>query len=255
MASSRRIMPEIAVARLSGMDEIGGGAGRGEGRRDLAADVAGLAHPRDGHPARQVLDDRDGPARTGPPSPPRSASSSASSPSRSAARVRSAGGADQAPRPYARSPTGRAWGRGAAGGRGGHRHRVMSYRVGVGVGVGGLPYFVRRADDTSALPRAPSPARASAPVRDLEKVLRVVGFPDRPGEGDQVLARDPAPGRRRSPSGQAMRWPLALLERAHETRRLRAGCRACRCRARRSRARALATTSFPPAPGRRGSRR
>ena len=42
---------EVAVARLAGMDEERGRAGRGEGRRDLAADMAGLAHAGDDHPA------------------------------------------------------------------------------------------------------------------------------------------------------------------------------------------------------------
>ena len=42
---------EVAVARLARMHEIGGRAGRGEGRRDLAADVARLAHAGDDQPA------------------------------------------------------------------------------------------------------------------------------------------------------------------------------------------------------------
>ena len=41
---------EIAVRRLGRMDEQGGGAGRGQGRRDLARDVAGLAHAGDHDP-------------------------------------------------------------------------------------------------------------------------------------------------------------------------------------------------------------
>ena len=38
---------EIAVAGFSGMDKISGRAGRGQGRRNLARDVAGLAHAGD----------------------------------------------------------------------------------------------------------------------------------------------------------------------------------------------------------------
>ena len=41
---------EVAVARLAGMDVIGGRARRREGGRDLAADMAGLAHAGDDHP-------------------------------------------------------------------------------------------------------------------------------------------------------------------------------------------------------------
>ena len=43
----RRDHAEVAVARLARMHEIGGRAGRGEGRGDLAADMAGLAHAGD----------------------------------------------------------------------------------------------------------------------------------------------------------------------------------------------------------------
>lgn len=39
--------PEVAVARLGGVDEHGGGAGGGEGGGDLAPDVAGLADAAD----------------------------------------------------------------------------------------------------------------------------------------------------------------------------------------------------------------
>ena len=43
-ASSRVIMPDIAVAGLAGMHEERGRAGAGEGGGDLAADMAGFAH-------------------------------------------------------------------------------------------------------------------------------------------------------------------------------------------------------------------
>ena len=51
MTSSRRDHAEVAMARFARMHEIGGRAGRGEGRGDLAADMAGLAHAGDDQPA------------------------------------------------------------------------------------------------------------------------------------------------------------------------------------------------------------
>ena len=50
---------EVAVARLAGMHVIGGRAGRGEGRGDLAADVAGLAHAGHDDPAVRGCDQID----------------------------------------------------------------------------------------------------------------------------------------------------------------------------------------------------
>jgi len=47
---------EVAVARFRGMDEKRRGAGRGERRRDLAADMAGLAEPGDDQPAPGIFD-------------------------------------------------------------------------------------------------------------------------------------------------------------------------------------------------------
>ena len=42
---------EVAVARLARVHEVGGGAGGGEGRGDLAPDMAGFAHAGDDQPA------------------------------------------------------------------------------------------------------------------------------------------------------------------------------------------------------------
>ena len=50
---------EVAVARLARVHEEGGRTGRGEGRRHLAADVAGLAHPGDDQPALGAADQID----------------------------------------------------------------------------------------------------------------------------------------------------------------------------------------------------
>ena len=47
---------EVAVARFGGMDEGGRLARRGERRRDLARDVARLAHSGDDHPAARGCD-------------------------------------------------------------------------------------------------------------------------------------------------------------------------------------------------------
>ena len=41
------------------MDEERGRAGRGEGRGDLAADMAGLAHAGDDHAAARAVDEID----------------------------------------------------------------------------------------------------------------------------------------------------------------------------------------------------
>ena len=67
---------EIAVARLAGMDELRRRAGRGEGRGDLARDMAALAHAADDDAARHRGEqlDRRGEA---PSSPSTSASSPA----------------------------------------------------------------------------------------------------------------------------------------------------------------------------------
>ena len=51
---------EVAVARLAGMDVVGGRAGRGEGGGDLAADMARLAHAGDDDPALRGCDELDG---------------------------------------------------------------------------------------------------------------------------------------------------------------------------------------------------
>ena len=59
------------------MHEEGGRAGRGEGRRDLAADMAGFAHAGDDHAAARAADQVDGGdegaarARRGSPRPAR----------------------------------------------------------------------------------------------------------------------------------------------------------------------------------------
>ena len=50
---------EVAMARLAGMHEIGGSAGGGEGRRDLAADMAGLSHAADDQPPVRLADHFD----------------------------------------------------------------------------------------------------------------------------------------------------------------------------------------------------
>ena len=50
---------EVAVARFARMDEEGGRAGRGQRRGDLAADMAGLAHAGDDHPAARAPDQID----------------------------------------------------------------------------------------------------------------------------------------------------------------------------------------------------
>ena len=47
------------MARLARMHEIGGRAGRREGRGDLAADMAGFAHAGDDQPAREPRDQFD----------------------------------------------------------------------------------------------------------------------------------------------------------------------------------------------------
>ena len=47
------------MARLRRMDEEGGRAGRGQRRRDLAADMAGLAHAGDDDPAARAADQLD----------------------------------------------------------------------------------------------------------------------------------------------------------------------------------------------------
>ncbi len=60
-----RVVPadiaEIAVARLGGMDELRRRAGRGEGRGDLARDMAALAHAGDDDAARHRRQEVDGP--------------------------------------------------------------------------------------------------------------------------------------------------------------------------------------------------
>ena len=58
ITSSRRDHAEVAVARLARMHEKGGRAGRGEGRGDLAPDVAGLAHAGDDQRGRLRLRDQ-----------------------------------------------------------------------------------------------------------------------------------------------------------------------------------------------------
>jgi hypothetical protein len=57
---------EVAVARLGRMDEEGGLAGRGEGRRDLARDMPGLADAGDDDPAGRGRDGLDGFRERGP---------------------------------------------------------------------------------------------------------------------------------------------------------------------------------------------
>ena len=51
---------EVAVARLAGVDVVGGRAGRSEGGRHLAGDVARLAHAGDDDPALRRRDELDG---------------------------------------------------------------------------------------------------------------------------------------------------------------------------------------------------
>ena len=51
---------EIPVRGLRGMDEVGGGAGRGEGGGDLAPDMAGFAHAGDDDPAARAEDEPHG---------------------------------------------------------------------------------------------------------------------------------------------------------------------------------------------------
>ena len=48
------------MARLAGMDVVGGRAGRSEGGRDLAGDMARLAHAGDDDPALRRRDELDG---------------------------------------------------------------------------------------------------------------------------------------------------------------------------------------------------
>ena len=48
------------MARLARVHEEGGRPGGREGRRDLAADMAGLAHAGDDHPAARLADQVDG---------------------------------------------------------------------------------------------------------------------------------------------------------------------------------------------------
>ncbi len=50
---------QVAMHRLGGMDEVGGGAGAGHGRRDLARDVARLADAGNDDPAGAGQDQRD----------------------------------------------------------------------------------------------------------------------------------------------------------------------------------------------------
>ena len=50
---------EVAVARFARMHEEGRRSGRGEGRRDLAPDMAGLAHAGDDHAALRAADQLD----------------------------------------------------------------------------------------------------------------------------------------------------------------------------------------------------
>ena len=54
------------MARLGGVDEERRLAGRGEGRGDLAPDMAGLAQAGDDHPPRRGGDRLDGAAEGGP---------------------------------------------------------------------------------------------------------------------------------------------------------------------------------------------
>ena len=51
---------EIAVARFGGVDEEGGGSGRGEGGGDLARHMPGLAEPGDDHATLRLADQVDG---------------------------------------------------------------------------------------------------------------------------------------------------------------------------------------------------
>jgi hypothetical protein len=51
---------EISVACFGGVDEEGGGSGRGQGRRDLRADMAALAHAGDDDPPRRAGNRRAG---------------------------------------------------------------------------------------------------------------------------------------------------------------------------------------------------
>ena len=52
--------PEVAVDRLGGVEEEGGGARRGERRGDLLADDPALADAGDDDPARRPVEERDG---------------------------------------------------------------------------------------------------------------------------------------------------------------------------------------------------
>ncbi len=81
---------EIAVARLARMHEIGGRSGRGEGGRDLAADMAALAHAGDDHAAARGADLFHRARRRPRPRPLLMAADSAASPAASVSSVRSA---------------------------------------------------------------------------------------------------------------------------------------------------------------------
>ena len=59
ITSSAVIMPRSPWLASLGCTKIGRRAGRGEGRRDLAADMAGLAHAGDDHPAARAADQLD----------------------------------------------------------------------------------------------------------------------------------------------------------------------------------------------------
>ena len=64
---SRHQHPEVAVAGLAGVKEVGRRPGRGESRGDLLADQAGLADARDAEPPGGLLDGRRGPpGKAGP---------------------------------------------------------------------------------------------------------------------------------------------------------------------------------------------
>jgi hypothetical protein len=64
---------EVAMAGLGRMDEVGRGAGAGQGRGDLAPDMAGLAHAADDD-APAAIEDQPSACRNS--SPMRSASAS-----------------------------------------------------------------------------------------------------------------------------------------------------------------------------------
>jgi hypothetical protein len=69
---------QVAMHGLGGMDEIGRGAGAGEGGGQLARDVAGLADAADDDAAATFQDQRDGGAELRPDAPRQRATAAAS---------------------------------------------------------------------------------------------------------------------------------------------------------------------------------